>query len=77
MQPMWRELFTVISRQNIGPMPHKRNPSEPDLMELYRKLSKDQQALLTDILEDRIDGKLTAMEFVDKLRQIPLQDSSD
>jgi len=46
-------------------------------MALYRKLSKDQQALLTDILEDRIDGKLTAMEFVHKLRQIPLQDSSD
>jgi len=48
-------------------------PSELELVELYRKLSKEQQALLLPILQDRVDGKLSNHEFLDQLRQIPSQ----
>ncbi len=48
-------------------------PSELELVELYRKLSKEQQALLLPILQDRVDGKLSNTEFLGQLRQIPSQ----
>lgn len=48
-------------------------PSELELVELYRKLSKEQQALLLPILQDRVDGKLSNHEFLGQLRQIPSQ----
>lgn len=48
-------------------------PSELELVELYRKLSKEQQALLLPILQDRVDGKLSNTEFLGQLRQTPSQ----
>ncbi|PWU32055.1 hypothetical protein DK254_00610 [Pseudomonas sp. RW407] len=48
-------------------------PSELELVELYRRLSKEQQALLLPILQDRVDGKLSNVEFLNQLRQIPTQ----
>lgn len=48
-------------------------PSELELVELYRRLSKEQQALLLPILQDRVDGKLSNTELLGQLRQIPSQ----